>query len=67
MSSQGSDKSTSFPNFKLDETIQQYNWKNEAIDGDQDAVQDVDQDVDQDESQDERQDESQDESHDEEI
>ena len=31
ITSQGDDSPTTFPNFQLDETIQQYNWNDEAI------------------------------------
>ena len=62
MVSEGTDKSSSFPNFELDKTIQQYNWKKEAIEWNQDTDQNENQDEIQDEDQDEDQDESQDES-----
>ena len=35
LTSEGSDVSAPFPIFKLDESIQQYNWNGEAIDGSQ--------------------------------
>ena len=58
MTSTGDDQDTTFPNFELDETIQQYNWNGEPI-GEGDAQEET-KDDDQEETKDDDQEESKD-------